>query len=139
MGIRVAREAAMSLLYEYSIKDELGIETIDQMDDVFPAAELYAKNRAYVAKILENFGANKDKVDEIISKYCREWKAERLPKTDLAILRLAVTEILYFDDIPEKVSVNEAVESAKKYSTDNSPKFINGLLGAYLKDKEENK
>ena len=68
-------------------------------------------------------------IDESIEKYSINWKLERMARTDLAILREAATEIKYIDDVPAAVTINEAVELAKLYGTENSPKFINALLG----------
>lgn len=69
-----------------------------------------------------------DELDEAIAAHSKGWKVERLGKTELAILRLAAYEILKDDDIPKSVAINEAVELAKVYSTDEAPRFINGIL-----------
>ncbi|MEG2189609.1 MAG: transcription antitermination factor NusB, partial [Christensenella sp.] len=67
----------------------------------------------------------------------KSWRIERIAKVDLAILRLAIYELLFIDDIPAKVTVNEAVELAKKYSDEKSYQFVNGLLGGYLRSGDE--
>ena len=74
--------------------------------------------------------SNKDRIDQEIVKHLRGWTLERLSKVDLAILRLATYEILFEDEIPQNVSINEAVELSKRYSEDDSRKFINGVLDA---------
>lgn len=71
----------------------------------------------------------KQDVDEKIETYSTGWKPERMPKTDLAVLRLAACEILYLKDIPAAVSINEAVELAKKYGTEDSSRYVNAILG----------
>ena len=71
-----------------------------------------------------------EKVDSYISATAKGWKIERMSKVDLAILRLATYELMFDEDIPDKVAINEAVELAKKYGTDDSGRFINGLLSA---------
>lgn len=76
---------------------------------------------------------NIEKIDEIISETLKAWTTDRLNKADLAILRLAVYEIIYNDEIPSSVAINEAVELAKTYCEDDSPGFINAILGAVLK------
>ena len=75
----------------------------------------------------------KDNLDGLIEKYSKGWKVKRLPKVNLAILRLAAYEILFVDDVPESVAINEAVELAKKYSGESDYSFINGVLGALVK------
>lgn len=71
----------------------------------------------------------KDELDELINKYSVGWKTSRMNKVDLAILRLAVYEIRYDEEIPKAIAINEAVNLAKKFSSDKSPAFINGILG----------
>ncbi len=80
---------------------------------------------------------NKDAIDELINTFTKGWKTARMPKVDLAILRLAVGEILYQEALPPQVSINEAVNIAKKYSTEESGKFINGVLGAIVREKTD--
>ena len=77
-----------------------------------------------------------ESINNAISSKLKKWSIDRLSKVDLSILQLAVFEILYIDDIPSKVSVNEAVNLAKKYGENNSPSFINGVLGSILKSDE---
>jgi N utilization substance protein B len=72
---------------------------------------------------------NRESIDKIISRYASNWTTDRMAKVDLAILRLATYEMLFDKEIPSGVSVNEAVELAKKYSSDEAPAFINGILG----------
>lgn len=71
----------------------------------------------------------KDNVDQAIDQYSKNWKASRMPKTDLAIIRLAACEVLYMSDIPNAVSINEAVDLAKTYGTEDSAKYVNAILG----------
>jgi N utilization substance protein B len=88
--------------------------------------------KIFSIKILQTYQKNKSEVDKIIRQYSEGWNIDRLHKIDRNILRIAITEISHFDDIPAAVAVDEAIELAKKYSSDESPKFINGLLGQYL-------
>ena len=71
----------------------------------------------------------KEEIDQEIDKYSKNWKASRMPKTDLAIIRLAACEILYLENIPDDVSINEAVDLAKTYGTEDSAKYVNAILG----------
>lgn len=131
-----AREAAMKLLYEYSITGELSKNSLEDAPDALETETLDQDNLYYIDQVLAGFHENSNKIDEIITNNSRAWKFERIAKVDLAILRLALYEILYLDEIPEKVTINEAVELAKKYSAEKSYQFVNGLLGGYLRSGE---
>ncbi len=99
--------------------------------------EIYEENIEsvgdYARSIALGVEEKKDNLDGLIEKYSKGWKVKRLPKVNLAILRLAVYEILFVDDVPESVAINEAVELAKKYSGESDYSFINGVLGALVK------
>lgn len=99
--------------------------------------EIYEENIEsvgdYARSIALGVEEKKDILDELIEKYSKGWKVKRLPKVNLAILRLAAYEILFVDDVPESVAINEAVELAKKYSGESDYSFINGVLGALVK------
>ena len=82
----------------------------------------------YIRKKTEDIFTQIEQIDEIIASISSGWKLNRLGKAELAILRLAVYEIKYDKDIPEKVAINEAIELAKRYGSEQSPKFINGVL-----------
>ena len=84
--------------------------------------------KEYIVKIANAFKANKDSIDEQIKKFAFGWDINRLVKMDKDILRIAICELLYVQDAPLKVIIDEALELAKKYSTDDSPSFINGIL-----------
>ena len=99
--------------------------------------EIYEENIESVGDYARNIALGveekKDNLDGLIEKYSKGWKVKRLPKVNLAILRLAAYEILFVDDVPESVAINEAVELAKKYSGESDYSFINGVLGALVK------
>ena len=78
-----------------------------------------------------------DEVDDVIRKYAKGWTINRLPKAELAILRIAVTEILFVDDMPDAIACNEAVELAKLYGEEKAPSYINGILGNLIRDREQ--
>ena len=88
-------------------------------------------DRDYLMKKCEDVFAHVSEIDGEINAVSQGWKTSRMSKVDLAILRLAVYEIRYEEEIPYKVSVNEAVELAKKYGTDNSASFVNGILAKF--------
>jgi len=89
----------------------------------------------YAIRIVKAFVENRERVDGRIKEYSKGWDVERLVKIDRDILRIAITEILFFDDIPPGVSIDEAVEIAKKYSEPESSKFINGILAQVVKSE----
>ena len=109
-----ARETAMKLLYEYSVTGTLSKDSLENAPDALGAESLDENNLRYVGDIVAGFTDKCNEIDEIISSNSKSWKLERIAKVDLAILRLALYEILYMDDIPQKVTINEAIELAKK-------------------------
>ncbi|MBO6093875.1 MAG: transcription antitermination factor NusB [Oscillospiraceae bacterium] len=90
------------------------------------------KQRSYIEGLVTAVAGNLFEIDGIIDSLSSTRRIERIPKTALAVLRCALCEILYFDDIPDSVSVNEAVTIAKKFDSPETVSFVNGLLGAYL-------
>ena len=101
---------------------------------------IYEENVAAVGdcarELFEGVSSREQELDDVINKYSKGWKANRLPKVNLAILRLAIYEIKYLDDVPNSVAINEAVELAKKYSGEGDYSFINGILGSVAKGEE---
>ncbi|MCC9204637.1 MULTISPECIES: transcription antitermination factor NusB [Arthrobacter] len=83
----------------------------------------------YTMDLVEGVVAMQEQIDEFLSTYSQGWTLDRMPSVDRIILRLGTWELLYNDDVPDKVAISEAVELAKAFSTDESPAFINGLLG----------
>lgn len=127
----MAREQAFTLVFERSFRDDSFEDIIrDAVDGRLLEIDDFARSLA------ENVWNHLDEIDSIISKYSDKWKINRLPKVTLAILRLSLCEIDYFEDIPAPATINEAVELAKKFSTTDDSAYINGVLGAYLRDKE---
>lgn len=115
--------------------EELKLQFSDEADVELNESQLdEIIDRKYLNEIVKNFELNKSTIDELISKYAKNWTINRMAKVDLAILRLAVCEILYVPNIPTKVSINEAIELAKLYCDDKSPKFINGILGSVVNE-----
>lgn len=130
------RENVMKLLYQADIHNNYDYDfftkTFEVLKDVTPV------NYQYFTSLVRSFIDYKSIIDQDISVNLKKWDLDRIGKVELAILRLAVTEMLYIDDIPLKVSVNEAVELAKIFTDDNSPKYINGVLASIIKNIEEN-
>ena len=114
-------------------------ELLDLYITYFPEADeekmtQQIKENEYISQVYFGVAESIAELDEIISNCSLKWKAERISRVSKSILRLAVYELLYMKDIPEEVTVNEAVELAKKYDTDDSYTFVNGVLGAVIKN-----
>jgi N utilization substance protein B len=133
MGRKKTREALMQLIYQMDLNKNFSKEEVINFLDNFDLNENetnYLKESAY--GVIDNL----DNINELIEKYTQGWTLDRLPKVDLSILRIAFYEILYRDDIPVEVSINEAIEIAKKYSTPEAFKYINGILGSFVRDND---
>ncbi|HHV73734.1 N utilization substance protein B [Thermoanaerobacterium sp. PSU-2] len=125
-----AREWLVKLLYQYDISKLEPQKIFDKfLEDNDPEDE-----KDYIENTFFGVIKNVDNIDEKIKKYLKNWDINRIAKIDLAIMRCSFYEILYSTDIPSSVSINEAVEIAKKYSTEKSPAFINGILGNLVRD-----
>ena len=126
MSRKRARIGAMQALFAMDINNDFSTDKLEVFmeNNVFQGDEVDYINRV-VPDILDKL----EVVDETIEKNLKGWTMARLAKVDRQILRVAVYEFLYKDDIPEEVSINEAVEIARIYSSDEAPKFINGILG----------
>lgn len=129
MTRREAREQAFMVLFEKIFDDE---STISEIVEIAKENELIKINN-FAEALLKAVEDNFDEVDSIIEANLQDWTLSRLPKVSLAVLRLAVAEIKYVDEVPNGVAVNEAVELAKKYGTSVDAAFINGVLGAVAK------
>ena len=132
MNRKKSREVAMELLFENAIKKD---DLKDLMEDFKEHTDhdLNELDMVYINKIIYGVRNNIEKIDLDIEKYLNQWKLTRISKVNLSILRLSTYEILFEDDIPFKVSINEGVELAKKYSDEASIKFINGVLDKIAK------
>ena len=129
MTRREAREQAFIVLFEKIFDNE---STITEIVSTAKEAELIKIN-SFAENTLNAVEEHFSEIDEIIEANSQDWTLGRLPKVTLAILRLAVAEIKYIDDVPNGVAVNEAVELAKKYGTNEDASFINGILGTIAK------
>ena len=112
MSRRITRESAMKLLYQFQLRDD----DIDEQISLFldETEDLENLDKDFFLDVVHGVLKNKEEIDQLIQTYSKGWKLERMPKVDLAIMRLAVYELKYRDDIPMNVSINEAVELAKK-------------------------
>lgn len=132
MSRKKSREKAMEILFGMTISKDSVEEAIETFKDNIEG-DINDADLEYITNILHGVEKNKAELDSILSGYLQNWKIERISKVNLAILRIAVYEIEYVDDVPGKVAVNEALEIAKIYSDEKSVSFINGVLDKILK------
>ena len=147
MSRRDSREAAVKIIFQNTFtdarlfvsKDDLDSDLKENIDiekmistytESLNEEEIKSLDERYIKSVLEGIVEKVVSIDEYIAKYSKDWSIERMSKIDLAILRVAIYELLYKDDIPSSVSINEAVELAKKYSHEDASSFINGILGS---------
>jgi N utilization substance protein B len=131
MGARSkARKRALDVLYEADQRGTNPIETLKQR-----LAQSDPPVPEYAVTLVEGVVANQVRIDELLETYAQEWTLDRFPAVDLAVLRIGTFELLWCDDVPDAVAVSEAVELAASLSTDESPSFVNGLLGRLLQLK----
>ena len=124
MGARSkARKRALDVLYESAQRGTDPVATLrDRLAQSDPPVPEYAVH------LVEGVVAHRERIDELLATYAEDWTLERMPPVDLAVLRIGVFELLWCDDVPDPVVVSEAVELATSLSTDESPRFVNGLL-----------
>ena len=141
-----AREIAVHLSYELSFTDqpvEVLLEqrlTAEAFAELAEEEPLYAeppnaKQKAYICRLVSGVSEHGAELDGYIGKYAKGWKFDRIPLVASAIMRVAMYEILYMQDIPNGAAINEAVEIAKKYETPETVKFINGILGSFVRQE----
>jgi N utilization substance protein B len=122
-----ARKRAVDVLYEADVRggDQLAVlrDRIEHGNPPVPE---------HTIRLVEGVAEHAGRIDELIDTHASGWSLERLPVVDRAILRMAVFELLWVDDVPDAVVIDEAVELAKALSTDESPAYVNGVLGAVL-------
>ena len=124
------REHAMELLFQIGFRNDPISNQIETFKENYPEV---VEDEAYFLDIVYGVINSRDELDEKFVPFLKNWKLERLPQTDRIILEIAVYEILTVEEIPTSVSINEAVKLAKKFGTDNSSSYINGVLSNFVK------
>lgn len=127
-----ARECALQILYQVDIRKDLPEKLAAEF---WETQEAEPEVRDFAESIVKGAVANAKKIDETISKYASNWKLNRMAVIDRNVLRLSAYELLFCKDIPPKVSINEAVDLAKKFGDMESGKFVNGILDRINKEK----
>ncbi|TNC27039.1 transcription antitermination factor NusB [Amycolatopsis alkalitolerans] len=125
VGRRASRRRAVEILYEAAqrsldpvtlLSERVGSTAVEPIGD-------------YTISLVEGVGAHRERIDELLSEHAQGWTLDRMPPVDLAVLRVGVYELLWAADVPDPVAIDEAVGLAKELSTDDSPRFVNGVLG----------
>ena len=124
---RKARKRALDVLYEADLRDlapgQVLTSYLDRIEKPRPV------HMDYAVTLIEGVAKNLDRIDELIASYAEGWTIDRMPIVDRNLARIAVYELLYLPEIDDPVAISEAVELAKQMSTDDSPRFLNGILG----------
>ena len=131
---RNSREAALQFLYQedftIGIDQQFGYDLVERFDLFCALFQVNKKARTYALVLLQGISENIEKIDHLIADAASNWRIERIASTDRNLLRIAIFEMLQMTDVPPQVAINEAVEIAKRFAGEDSPKFINGVLDA---------
>jgi N utilization substance protein B len=124
-----ARKRALDLLYASEMRNRSTDEALDQQTDAGPVND-------YTVELVRGVTEHRARLDEVISTYAQGWTLDRMPAVDRNVLRMATFEVLYVDDVPNAVAVSEALNLVRDLSTDESPAFVNGVLGNIVRDRD---
>ena len=124
---RKARKRALDVLYEADLRQRPATEVLGEY--VSRLEEPKPRYLPYTISLVEGVVAHRDRIDELIESYAEGWTLERMPAVDRNLARIAIYELLWVDDVDHPVAITEAVELARELSTDDSPRFLNGVLG----------
>lgn len=131
---RISREAALQFLYQEDFTitsdQQFGYDLVERFDLFCALYQVNKKARSYALALLQGITDNLEQVDGMIAEAASNWRLARIAATDRNLLRIAAFEMLKMEDVPPQVAINEAVEIAKRFAGEDSPKFINGVLDA---------
>ncbi|HQR27423.1 MAG TPA: transcription antitermination factor NusB [Nocardioides sp.] len=131
MGARSkARKRALDLLYASELRGE---DPVRALDRAIAAGE--GPTNEYTSFLVRGVAEHQQRIDQLLAQYSQGWSLERMPAVDRNVLRIGMFEVLYVDDVPGAVAVSEAVALVRELSTDDSPQFVNGILGSILRDQ----
>ncbi len=126
-----ARKRALDILYAAEMRGQDPVATLEAA-----IADGEGPTNPHTEALVRGVTEHRDRIDELLATYSQAWTLDRMPAVDRTALRIGVFELLYDDDVPPAVAVTEAVALVKNLSTDDSPAFVNGVLGAMLRDRE---
>lgn len=149
MTRKTAREIAIQLGFAAAATGESSSEMLDRFfeqeyyESLRQEDELFAefpdeRQMAYIRRLLTLLDEHREEIDAEIRRYARGWRLERISRTALAVLRCALCEIMFMEEIPDSAAINEAVELAKSYDNPDTVAFINGVLGGFMRKDPEN-
>jgi N utilization substance protein B len=127
-----ARKRALDLLYSSELRREGAVDALDRA-----IAEGEGPTNEYTAVLVRGVVEHQARIDELLAQYAQGWTLERMPAVDRNVLRIGAYELLYVDDVPDPVAVTEAMNLVRDLSTDESPSFVNGVLGSLVRDKSK--
>lgn len=131
MGARSkARKRALDLLYAADLRGESAVETLERA-----IAEGAGPANEYTGVLVRGVVEHRERIDEVLGRYAQGWTLDRMPAVDRNVLRLGTYELVYVDDVPDAVAVAEAVALVRELSTDDSPPYVNGVLGQIQRNK----
>ncbi|WP_435771075.1 transcription antitermination factor NusB [Nocardioides sp. SYSU DS0651] len=131
MGARTkARKRALDVLYSADMRGETGVEALERV-----TADAEAPGNPYTATIVRGVTDHRARIDEVLEEFSTDWTLSRMPAVDRNVLRIGVWELLWAEDVPDTVAVTEAMALVRELSTDESPAFVNGVLGAIQRNK----
>ena len=125
-----ARKRALDVLFAADVRGESASEALERA-----IAEGEGPTNDYTAVLVRGVDEHRTRIDEVLSDYAEGWTLQRMPAVDRNVLRLGVWELLYAEDVPDAVAISEAMALVTELSTDESPQFVNGVLGAVLRNK----
>lgn len=148
MSRKKAREIALHLVFELGFRafeaEEILTDRLDESimqsvssDIALYGDELSEKQRAYIIDVVRGVAAHQSELDELIALHAKGWSMKRISRMTMAVLRLALYEMKYVDDVPVGVAINEAVELAKTYETEDTGAFVNGILGTVSRAEKQ--
>lgn len=127
-----ARKRALDVLYAAEMRGEQPVEALER---IMAAGE--GPTNDYTSALVHGVAEHQTRIDELLGTYAQGWSLTRMPAVDRNVLRLGVYELLYVEDVPDGVAVSEAMNLVRDLSTDESPGFVNGLLGSIVRDKAD--
>jgi N utilization substance protein B len=127
-----ARKRALDILYAAELRREDPVESMTRAQESGDGP-----HNPYTALLVNGVAEHQARIDELLTRYSQGWAPNRMPAVDRTALRIGVFELLWADDVPDAVAVDEAVSLVRELSTDDSPAFVNGVLGAMLREKDE--
>ena len=126
-----ARKRALDILFASELRSEDAVGALDRA-----IADGEGPTNDYTATLVRGVVEHQARIDELLASYSSGWSLDRMPAVDRNVLRIGVYELLYVEDVPDPVAVTEAMTLVRELSTDESPQFVNGLLGSLLRDKD---